>query len=261
MSKYLIRLIHWNAAEASERAGRLIAVGYNVISGQLSPASLREIRESPPDAVVIDLSRLPSHGRDVALGLRKYKTTRYVPLVLVEGDPEKVKHIKELLPDAVYTTWSRIQGALKRAIAHPTKDPVVPRTTLDGYSGTPLPKKLGIKAHSVVCLIDAPQGFEKTLGGLPEGVTLRKKKPGRCDLIIWFVKSRKILENRIEDIRELVGKGGIWIAWPKKASKIPSDLSQTVVRRVGLASGLVDFKVCSVDETWSGLRFSRRPSK
>lgn len=107
--------------------------------------------------------RLPSHGRDVALGIRKFKSTRYVPLVFVEGDPEKVKHIKELLPDAVYTTWSQIQGALKRAIAHPTKDPVVPRTALDGYSGTPLPKKLGIKAHSVVCLIDAPKSFENPL--------------------------------------------------------------------------------------------------
>ncbi|MDH4218129.1 MAG: hypothetical protein OEZ52_02670 [Candidatus Aminicenantes bacterium] len=261
MRKFRVRLIHWNAAEASERANRLIAAGYDVISEQLSPASLREMRENPPDAVVIDLSRLPSHGRDIALGIRKFKSTRYVPLVLVGGDPEKVIRVKKILPDAVYTTWSRIQGALKRAIVHPPKDPVVPRTTLDGYSGTPLPKKLGIKADSVVCLIDAPQSFEERLAGLPEGFALRKKSPERCDLIIWFVKSRKILENRIDGIKEQLGKGGIWIAWPKKASKIPSDLSQTVVRSVGLASGLVDFKVCSIDETWSGLRFSRRPIK
>jgi len=261
MSKYRIRLIHWNVAEASERADRLIAADYDVISEQLSPVSLREMREDPPDAVIIDLSRLPSQGRDVALGLRKFKSTRYAPLVLVGGDPEKIKRIKEFLPDAVFTTWSRIQGALKRAIAHPPKDPIVPRTTLDGYSGTPLPRKLGIKADSSVCLIDAPHGFEKTLRGLPKGIILRKKTPGRCDLIIWFVKSRNILESRIDGIKEQVGKGGVWIAWPKKASGIKSDLTQTVVRSVGLASGLVDYKVCAIDETWSGLRFSRRPLK
>jgi len=216
MSEHRIRLIHWKPIEASQEAEKLRAAGYDVILESLTPASLRELREDPPDAVVIDLSRLPTQGRDLALALRKFKSTRSIPLIFVEGDQVKVKRIK----------------------------------------------KLGIKAHSAVCLIDAPQDFEKTLGGLPQGVSLSKGtedlEKDRCDLIIWFVTSRKELEKRMRVIRERVGKGGIWIAWPKKASGISSDLSQTVVREVGLASGLVDFKICSIDKTWSGLRFSLR---
>jgi hypothetical protein len=233
-----------------------------VVSEVLTPASLRELREDPPDAVVIDLSRLPSQGRDLALTLRKYKSTRYVPLVFVEGEQEKVERIKKFLPDAVYTTYGQIQASLKYITANPPEDPVVPDSVFDGYSGASLPKKLGIKAQSTVFLIDAPPNFEKTLCGLPEGVSFYRKtrdlKKGGPDLIIWFVKSRKTLENRIHDIRERVGQGGVWIVWPKKASEIFSDLSQTAVRKVGLASGMVDFKICSLDKTWSGLRFSLR---
>jgi hypothetical protein len=265
MNKHRIRLIHWKPAEAMQEIEKLCAAGYDVASESLTPASLRELKEDPPDAIVIDLSRLPTQGRDLALTLRKFKSTRTVPLVFVGGDQEKVKRIKEILPDVFYTTYSRIQGVLKHAIANPPKDPVIPRSAFDGYAGTPLPKKLGIKAHTSVCLINAPQDFEETLGNLPEGVALYKNtkglEKGRCDLIIWFVTSRKLLENRISNIRERIGKGGIWIAWPKKASGISSDLSQIIVREVGLASGLVDFKICSIDKTWSGLRFSLRMRK
>lgn len=265
MNKQRIRLIHWKPDEALEEVEKLRAAGYDVASESLTPDSLRELKNDPPDAVIIDLSRLPTQGRDLALTLRKFKSTRSVPLVFVEGDQEKVNRFKRLLPDVAFTNYSQIQAALKHAVANPPKDPVVPRSVFDGYSGVPLPKKLGIKTNAAVCLIDAPQEFERTLGNLPQGVSLYKGaidlKKGRCDLAIWFVTSRKILENRISDIRERIGKGGIWIAWPKKASGISSDLSQNVVRKVGLASGLVDFKICSIDKMWSGLRFSLRKPK
>jgi hypothetical protein len=253
-----IRLIHWNAAEATERAAPLLSVGYAVAYESFSAATLREMRENPPDAVVIDLTRLPSQGRDIGLLLRKYKTTRHVPLVFVEGDPNKVARIKEFLPDAVYSEWSRIRSSLKRAMAHPPKDVVVPESSFAAYAGAPLVKKLGIKANSAVALVNAPHGFEKTLGELPEGSTLRRQARGRCDLILWFPPSRADLERRIERIREQVGRDGLWIVWPKKASGIATDLAQVVVRRIGLASGLVDYKVCAIDETWTGLRFARR---
>ncbi len=263
MSEHRIRLIHWKPIEASKEAEKLRAAGYEVVLESLTPASLCELREEPPDAVVIDLSRLPTQGRDLALTLRKFKSTRCIPLVFVEGDQEKVKRIKKFLPDVVYTTYSKIQDDLKHAIANPPEDPVIPRSVFDAYSGVPLPKKLGIKAHSAVCLIDAPQNFESTLGNLSEGVSFyrwtKDFEKDRCDLIIWFVTSRKALETRMRVIRGRIGKGGVWIAWPKKASEISSDLSQSVIREVGLASGLVDFKICSIDETWSGLRFSLRP--
>jgi hypothetical protein len=255
-----VRLIHWNAAEAEERADRLRAAGYKVVYKPLDGvAALRELWDNPSIAVVIDLGRLPSSGRDVALLLRQRKTTRHVPLVFVGGAPEKVTRVKKVLPDAVYTTWSQIRSSLNRAIAHPLADPVVPRSSLEGYSGTPLPKKLGIKANSVVALVGAPPGFAETLGKLPSGAALRKQVRGRCHLIIWFTKSRRDLERRVKGMaRALADKGGLWIAWPKKASGVASDLSQNEVRKVGLAAGLVDYKVCAIDGTWSGLLFSRR---
>jgi len=256
-----VRLIHWNAAEAEERADELRSAGYDVVSDPLDQAGLRALRKDPPRAVVIDLSRLPSQGRDVALGIRKYKATRHVPLVFVEGDPEKVARIKELLPDAVYTTWNRIRSSLKRAISNPPQDPVVPDSVMAPYKGTPLPKKLGIKASSMVALVGAPDGFEETLGELPEGVVLRRQLRGQPDVTLWFTRSRKDLDQGIERMGAFAEGGGLWIVWPKKSSGVTTNVSQGVVREVGLAAGLVDYKVCSVDETWSGLRFTRRKLK
>jgi CheY-like chemotaxis protein len=261
MKKSCVRLIHWKPAEVVDEVENLRSDGYEVSHEALSPASFKEMRENPPDVVVIDLSRIPSQGRDVGLGIRKYKATRHVPLVFVEGVADKVQRIQELLPDAVYTTWDRILGALEQAIAHPPKIPVVPSSTMAGYLGAPLPKKLGIKPNAVVYLIDAPDGFEKSIPELPEGMSFVRNAPEQNDLAIWFVKSRKELEERINQVKSRIGKGGLWIAWPKKASGVTSDLSQTIVRKKGLASGLVDYKVCSIDKTWSGLKFALRPQK
>jgi len=223
------------------------------------------LRENPPSAVIIDRSRAPSQGRDLALGLRKAKATRYVPLVFVGGDPAKVARIKELLPDAMYTTWEEIEVSLEQAIAHPPADPVVPDSVFAAYAGTPLPKKLGIKVNSAVALVGAPKEFEDTFGELPEGVVIRRETDERPDvapdLAMWFTRSRNELESRVEAMGAFAEKGGLWIVWPKKSSGVASDLSQAAVRKVGLAAGLVDFKVCSIDETWSGLRFTRRKRK
>ncbi|MGH9768876.1 MAG: hypothetical protein ACREAB_15700 [Blastocatellia bacterium] len=253
-----VRLIHWKAEEAVEKLAKLRAAGYEVDYGEMNPGALRDWRNNPPAAFIIDLSRMPSQGRDVAMALRGRKTTRHTPLIFVEGEPEKIERIKAHLPDAVYTTWTRIRSALKAAIAKPPASPVVPASNLAGYSGTPLPKKLGIKPNSIVALVGAPKDFEKTLGELPEGVKLKKQVNGACDLIIWFVRMRAELYDRIKEMGELTGASGIWIAWPKQASGVASDMTQNVVRETGLASGLVDYKVCAIDATWSGLKFAQR---
>lgn len=253
-----VRLIHWKGEEIEERAERIRSAGYEVISKPLNPARVRELRDDPPLAMVIDLSRLPSQGRDLALNIRKYKATRHVPLLFVEGDPKKVARIKELLPDAVYTSWSQISASLKDAIARPPAEPVVPDSVMAPFRGTPLPKKLGVKASSVVALVNPPEGFEELLGDLPEDVVLHHDACAPADLTLWFTRSRKELESRIEGLAASAEKGGLWIIWPKKSSVVATDLSQNVVREVGLGAALVDFKVCSVDETWSGLRFTRR---
>lgn len=254
-----VRLIHWNAEEARERAKRLERAGYEVDCAVPAATSfLRQLKSQPPAAIVIDLSRLPSHGRDMALLIRNTKATRQIPIVFVEGDEQKTQRIQQMLPDAEYTSWRRIAGSLKRVIARPPRDPIAPGSNLAGYSGTPLPKKLGIKPGAVVALVNAPQDFAKALGTLPDGVTLRRQARGRCDLVVWFCEKRSDCQRRLERLSELTDNGDIWVAWPKAASERRSDLTQQVVREFGLAIGLVDYKICAVDATWSALRFTRR---
>lgn len=126
-----------------------------------------------------------------------------------------------------------------------------------GYSGTPLPAKLGIRPGSRVLLVAAPDGFaEKTLGPLP-GVELHRRS-GRApyDVVIAFAPDRRALESRFGPAsRRLSTAGGLWVAWPKRSSGVVTDLDENVVRDHGLAAGLVDNKVCAIDATWSGLRF------
>ena len=254
-----VRLVHWNETEAAERAARLEAAGYVVDASAVLPESFRLLlRADPPAAIVIDLSRLPSHGRDVAMSLREAKATRTIPIVFVDGAPEKVARTRQQLPDAVYTTWSRIRSDLRRAIAKPVVAPFVPSSKLAGYSGTPLLKKLGIAERAIVALVGAPPDFEKTLGDLPEAATLRRGNRGRRDLTIWFVTSLRELRSRMQPMAETIEAMPIWIAWPKKTSPHASDVSEREVREAGLAAGLVDYKVCAIDDTWSGLKFVLR---
>ncbi|MHC4515486.1 MAG: PleD family two-component system response regulator [Planctomycetota bacterium] len=254
-----VLLIHWNADEAKERLQRLRSAGHTATAySQQGGGGLQKFRDKPPAAVVIDLSRLPSHGRAVATWLRQQKATRQVPIVFVDGDREKVARTRKALPDAVYASWRGIRGALARALAKPPTKPVVPGTMAD-YSGTPLPKKLGIRAGSVVALLGAPDRFEKTLGKLPADVTLRHQARGKADLVMLFTKSRADLDRRLAAAkRTIADRGSLWIAWPKQASGVASDLTQQLVRKTGLATGLVDYKICAIDATWSGLRFARR---
>jgi hypothetical protein len=253
-----VQLIHWDTEQADKRAKQLRIAGYDVRSEPLDAASLRELRSNPPAAIVIDLSRIPSHGREIALTIRMHKSTRNVPLVFVEGEQEKVARIRELLPDAVYTTWRRIRGSLSKAIAAPPTDPVVPGSVFDAYKTTPLHKKLGIIENAVVALVGAPTDFEKILGKLPQGAIVKRRARGARRLTLWFPKDRKDLRHRIDKMGAFADRGGLWIVWPKKASGVKSDLSQVVVREIGLAAGLVDYKVCSIDPTWTGLRFTIR---
>lgn len=255
-----IRLFHWDAVEARKRAGQLRSAGYVVAGGPFERDTLRLLSYRPPDAVVIDLSRLPSHGRDIAIAIRRYKSTRHVPLVFLEGEREKVARIRNVLPDAVFSNWRRFRSAVKQAITNVPSDPVVPRSNLAGYSDAPLQKKLGIKENSVVGLAGAPSDFESTLGKLPKGASLRRGMRARSDLVIWFVTSQASVKRRIKRMGELAGKDGLWIVWPKKASGMSTDLTQETVRKIGLAAGLVDYKICSIDAAWTGLRFTKRKS-
>jgi hypothetical protein len=121
-----------------------------------------------------------------------------------------------------------------------------------GYSGTPLPKKLGIKPGHRLALLGAPDGFELEL---PDGVSVRRRAGGKADVIVSFHVSRTELERRLPALRAMMQPAaGLWIAWPKRASKMETDITEDVLREIALPTGLVDNKVCAVDERWSGLR-------
>jgi hypothetical protein len=129
-----------------------------------------------------------------------------------------------------------------------------------GYSSTPLPRKLGIKPGARLALIDAPGGFDSTLGQLPDDVTVsRRLGRGSRDVIVAFFSRRAMLERRLPALRDALDPaGGLWLAWPKRASGVPTDLTDNVVRDLGLAAGLVDNKICAIDHVWSGLRLVYR---
>ena len=128
-----------------------------------------------------------------------------------------------------------------------------------GYSKRSLVDKLGIKSGLTVYLVNPPENYDDTLGQLPADVNLLKQSQSAIDFIQFFTKSQLELEAEFPRLKKAMAVNGmLWISWPKKASKVKTDLNENVIREVGLANGLVDVKVCAVDQTWSGLKFVYR---
>ncbi|HXV59173.1 MAG TPA: DUF3052 domain-containing protein [Vicinamibacteria bacterium] len=129
-----------------------------------------------------------------------------------------------------------------------------------GYSGTPLPQKLGIKEGHRVGLLDEPDDFAKTLGRLPQDVSIVPASRGRdFDIVLFFVTNPARLASRLPTIKKKMSpETALWVCWPKKSSPLATDLDENGVRAAGLASGIVDVKICAVDEDWSGLKFVYR---
>ncbi|HKY34781.1 MAG TPA: hypothetical protein VJN18_02475 [Polyangiaceae bacterium] len=125
-----------------------------------------------------------------------------------------------------------------------------------GYSGTPLPQKLGIKAGARLAIAFAPKTFQRTLGKLPTGVKAAQLTgKGPFDVIVAFFDKEAAFKSQLPKLEKVLDpSGGLWIAWPKRASGVPTDMTEDVVRKHALPRGLVDNKVCALDETWSGLR-------
>jgi hypothetical protein len=128
-----------------------------------------------------------------------------------------------------------------------------------GYSGTPLSKKLGLKEDAHVCTIGAPANYRKLLAPLPAGVTFAARITRSCDLVHVFTARRAELAKTLAACRKnLAPAAVIWVSWPKKAAKVPTDITEDTIREIALPMGLVDIKVCAVDETWSGLKLVLR---
>lgn len=133
--------------------------------------------------------------------------------------------------------------------------------TSTGYSGTPLAKKLGYKAGTRAHLIGAPPQLQQLLAPLPEGVAFDAKVGSATDLVHLFTAEQRVLRRHLQGLREqLRADAALWVSWPKKAAKMPTDITEDVIRELALPLGFVDVKVCAVDEVWSGLKLVVRKS-
>ncbi len=254
-----ICLLHWNRTEAEERAAHLTSEGFQVevvVPGGLQ--FLRTLKRDPPEAIVISLDRLPMQGRDVALTIRLDKQVRRIPMLFAGGASAKVARVKESLPDAGYAAWSEISGAIRRTMENPPAQPMVPASLLAAYANAPLAKKLTLRPDSVVGLIDPPDGFADLVLSLAPNVQLEDRPKPKCNLLFWFVRSGVELDSNIGLVAGFVQKGSLWILWPKRASGVDSGLSPQRLRIAAMAEGLVDYKICSLDQRWSGMLFTRR---
>lgn len=262
-----LRLVSWRSAEAAVRAEQLTALGYTVQHEGLDPRTLRQIREDLPAAVVIDLDRLPSQGRDLGLAVRYYKTTRQLPLVFLGGETAKVQAIRALLPDAVYGPWADAATLINETLANPPLVTSMPQSLLDGYSGTPLHIKLGIKEGMQVLLVplpaaDASPGLPQVpapdLGDLPAGASITHDPAQLASVIVWPVRTSAELHAGMPVWAPRAATARLWVAWPRKTPAWTPEINQTIVRDVGLAAGLVDYKIARVDDVWTALAFSVR---
>ena len=256
MSRVL--LVHWNEAEAQERAEKIKKLGHRAeIVFDQDSGNLRKIRESPPEIFLVDLTRLPMQGREIAAYFRRQKSTRQIPILFVGGDADRISSARKLLPDAQFTEWDGIKAAIAKAFRGVPLNPVVPGT-MAGYSGSPLPKKLGIREGHSVALINAPECFERKLEPLPPSAQISEDAKG-ANVAILFAESEAVLVRDFRPLaKALPDKTALWIAWPKQTSGIATDLKENAVREFALAAGWVDYKVCAIDESWSGLCFARR---
>jgi len=128
-----------------------------------------------------------------------------------------------------------------------------------GYSGTPLPQKLGIKPSTIVVAIDPPENYRKLLAPIPSGVNFATRPVGNTKFVHLFVKERRALTEHLRRLRQKIAEdAAVWVSWPKKSSGVPTDVTEDVIRAVALPLGFVDIKVCAVDEVWSGLKLMIR---
>jgi hypothetical protein len=256
----LVRLICWKEDLARERAALLKAARLDVDASPLNTSRLiGRIMENPPSAIVIDLDRMPSHGLAVGVVLRQSASARRIPLVFAGGADEKVAHVRQQLPDAVFTPWSAIAPSVRRAVKNAPAEPLNPRPHMARYEASGLVRKLGLKPGMVCALLQAPEGFAESLDDLPETLQFQPKIAAATALAIWFVRTRAEMEFAADRASLSLPQGAsLWIVYPKRSSRYPADFTLTDVRAAALSVGLVDYKICAVDDDWTGLKFARR---
>jgi hypothetical protein len=256
----LVRLICWKEDLARERAALLKAARLEVDASPLNTSRLiGRIKANPPSAIVIDLDRMPSHGLAVGVILRRSSSTRRIPLVFAGGADEKVARIRRELPDAVFTPWSAIAPSVRGAVKNAPAEPLKPPPFIERYETSGLVRKLGLKPGMVCSLLHPPEGFEERIDDLPENLEFQPKITATTALAIWFVRTRAEMEFAAERASLRLPQGAsLWIVYPKRTGRYRADFTLTDVRAAALAAGMVDYKICAVDDDWTGLKFARR---
>jgi CheY-like chemotaxis protein len=249
-----LRLLHWNAAEASVTKNVLLKAGFQVdYDTTFTSALMRQWREDPPWAFVIDLSRLPAQGREIAIALRQSQKTRHIPIVFCDGAPEKVKLTHDLLPDATYCSVEELVKTLKNLL--PVQNPVKPAGMMNRYGSRTAAQKLGITEGGTVTVIEPPRNLSKVLGELPRRAEFIDEGGA---VTLCFVHSADDLRADMSRVRSLATKSKLWFLWRKKNAPGHNGVTEQLVRQTGVDLGLVDYKICSVDSTWSAMLFARR---
>jgi hypothetical protein len=259
-----VRLVCWKEADAQHHAAELRDAGYQVIADPLpNPGgAIRYFRELNADAVVIDLDRLPSHGRELGMSLRASKSTCHLPLIFAGGIAEKVGPIRAAIPAAIFTAWDDVAGAIERAILQPSgprlRSPELPKPTGPGS----LERKLDIKQRmhfAIVALSGETSWLTELLTEIPDGAIVQRGIDHSTTLALFVVHTRRDLARVFALARtSLPMPVSFWIIHPKQTSRLAADFNQDTVREAGLAHGFVDYKVCAVDKDWSALKFARR---
>jgi hypothetical protein len=193
----------------------------------------------------------------MAVWIRNLKSTRRIPLVFVNGQEDKVARIRDMIPDAIYTTTARLGPALKNACKGKPESVIVPAPMMQRYASRTTAQKLGIAAASVVSVIDAPRGYASTLGPLPEGAEVAEDSNTVHPVTLWFITDHDALLAALPRMRAIAAKTKLWIAWRKGPE---GRVSQNTIREAGIEAGLVDYKICSLDPQWSGILFARKKS-
>jgi CheY-like chemotaxis protein len=247
-----VSLIHWKAEEAQPLIELLEGAGYNVhYAGDQKLMRITELRQVDPFAAVVDLSRMPSYGRYWAADVRASRL-RELPILFVDGDAERVERVRAAIPDAEYVTADELLAALLRA--KPVTNPVQPERMM--ASTRSAAQKLGIKAGSRVAVFGAPRGYAKAIGVLPEGASLEEEPEEIAPVTLWFVREPDTYLAGLRAMKKIAAESKLWVLYPKQKKGVASGITQSLVREAAIKVGFVDYKVCSVDETWTGLAFA-----
>jgi CheY-like chemotaxis protein len=253
-----LRVIHWNAEEAAPLLALCRSAGYGVdYEHGGGPAMVKATRKPPvPDAVVIDLTRLASHGREVGVALRNYKALRSTPIVFVDGEEEKVEKTRERVPGAYFCTRAQLRRTLKKALSEERKGEFpAAAPMMELYRSRFTFQKLGVKPGMSLGVVDPPRDYLAALGPLPEGVEIVENPEAPEAVTVWFVHELDPYLDALSRMRRIAHRTKLWVAWRKGAK---NGITQNSVREAAREFGLVDYKICAIDGRWSGMLFALR---